>query len=502
MRSTVARALVLVLAGLLALSGCQPVGIGSGQPEKTKSLVIGATAAPPTMDPTAHTAAAVQQVMLYNVYETLVKIDSEGKLKPLLASAWQVSTDRKTYTFTLVDAKFATGAPVKAADVVWSLQRVKDGRTIPNLTKQMSVVDSMSAPDDKTVKVTLSRPSNGWLYDIAGPAGIVFDHSRGEDFANRSAGSGPFVLKEWRPGQSVELARNTAYWGTPARFDSVTFRYFSDASAMNSAMLSGDLDIISNVAAPQQLSQFTNAGDRFTVLDGTTNGEVVLGFNHLNPALAHLKVRQAINYAIDRQGLVKSVWGGKGLLIGSMVPPTDPWYEDRSNTYPFDPAKAKALLAEANVGPIRLRLRVPTLPYAVSSAPLIASQLKDIGIDVTIDELEFPGRWVDLVMTKGDYDMTIVAHVEPRDIVQYGNKDYYWHYNNQAVRDALAKADAGTEQEYVNGMKEVARLISEDAASDWLFLLPNLVVTKKDITGVSKNATSTSFDLTMVAARR
>lgn len=494
------KAIRTALIAVTAVLSLIAAGCSKPAPQASEStLVIGATAQPQTLDPTVNDGAAIPQVLLYNVYETLVKIDNQGEIQPLLADSYSVSTDRLIYTFKLKDGvKFATGTILDADAVVASIERMRTGsKTSPTLKKQMAVVSKAVATDPKTVTVTLSHPSNQWLYDMTQTAGIVIDPGAG-DLATKPAGSGPYQLKEWRQGDSVILEDNPNYWGTKARFDSVTFRYFSDPNAENAAMLAGDLDIVSTVAAPQALDQFSDTS-RYTVIEGTTNGEVVLGMNHDNSALSDLKVRQAINYAIDRQALVDTVWNGKGMLIGSMVPPTDPWYEDLSDTYPYDPAKAKQLLAESgHASGLTLRLRVPTLPYATGAAQFITSQLAQVGITVTVDELEFPSRWIDVVLTQGDYDMTIVAHVEPRDIVRWADPTYYWHYDNKEFQKLIATADKQDATQSVTTMKQAARILATDAAADFLFLLPNLVVTKADISGVPKNSTSLSFDLSTI----
>lgn len=497
------RWLIAVLVATLVLTGCAPSAASSSGGSARRTLTIGASIEPPTMDPTANDAAAVAQALLYNVYETLVKIDNDGKIRPLLAREWSVSTDRTVYTFKLDQgAKFASGRPVRADDVVWSFDRIKNASTVTAVLKrQMAVVDRAEASDEHTVKVTLKNPSNEWLYNIAQTAGIVFDAQAQANLGTTTTGSGPYQLTEWRHGQSVILGRNTNYWGTPARFEQVTFRYFTDANAMNNAMLSGDLDIISNVQAPQALGQFSDSG-RFSVLQGSTNGEVVLGMNNAHAPLDNLKVRQAIRYAINHQALLDTVWAGKGTLIGSMVPPTDPWYEDLSGDYPYDPGKARQLLAEAGVAtPLKLRLRLPTTAYAIGAGQFIASQLKEVGIDCQIDQLEF-ARWVDLVLTKSDYDLTIVAHVEARDIVKFADSSYYWHFNNPEFQQLIKQADEGTEEEQTAKMKQAAKLLSQQAGSDFLFLLPNLVVTRSDIAGVGRNAASLSFDVTAIAGKR
>jgi len=488
-----------LLGGTAAIAVSAAACSGPSTPSATpKTLSVGATLEPSTLDPTMSDAASIPQLLLYNVYETLVKMDSDGNIKPLLAQRWDVSSDRTTYTFTLQQgAKFASGRAVNADAVVAAIQRMRFSISV-TIKSQLAPITSVKAQDASTVVVTLSQPSNAWLYSMTSTAGMIVDPAI-TDMATRPMGSGPFAFSSWTKGDSITLAKNESYWGTPGRFDEVTFRYYVDPNAMISAMLSGDLDIISNLQAPQSLGQFADT-TRFTIVEGTTTGEVTMGFNHSTPALAQLKVRQAICYAIDRKALLNTVWAGHGQLIGSHAAPTEPYYEDLSNTYPYDPEKAKALLAEAGVTNLALRLRVPITKYATDSATFVQSQLKDVGITVTIEQLDF-ARWYTEVFTNGDYDMTIVAHVEPRDLVKWADPKYYWHYNNPELQALVKEADAGSADDYVQLMKQAAKLLADDAAADWLFLMPNLVVTTSDVTGVGQNATSLSFDLTTIASR-
>ena len=497
-----ARTMATVAVALLALlmSACSP---GPSEPQD-RQLVVGASVGPNSMDPSTNDAAAIPQVLLYNVYETLLKIDGDGKLTPLLASEWKVSADGLVYTFELrPQAKFASGGQVDAEAVVASIERiVNDPAVLPVLKNRMAPLDEVVAIDADTVEFTLKEPSHSWLYGMAQTAGIIYDPAGIDQIASQPAGSGPFVMTEWVQGDQVVLSRNDAYWGSATKLAGVTFKYFTDANAMNAAMLSGSLDVVSNVAAPQALDQFSDP-ERFTVLEGVTTGEIVLGFNHTQPMMQDLKVRQAILAGIDREALRDAVWAGKGPLIGSMVPPTDPWYEDLSGLNPYDPEKARSLLAEAGYAPgeLTLRLRVPTLPYAPPAATYIASQLAEVGITVQVEELEFPATWIDEVMRKGNYDMTIVAHVETRDIVNFADPEYYWHYNNPEFQQLIAEADASpTEDEQIALMKQAARILADDAAAGFLWLLPNLVVTKADIEGVDANAPSLSFDMTGAVA--
>lgn len=501
LRRPAARVVAALLGVALLVTGCTQTD-GPDQPPPMRTLVVGATAQPPTMDAAANDAAAISQVLLYNVYETLVKLDNEGNIQPLLANRYDVSGDRLTYTFNLdPQAKFASGRELVAEDVVFSIERLKEKETIKKLKDQMAVVKTARAVDEKTVEVVLKRPSNSWLFDMTSTAGMVVDSKSDVDLATDTAGSGPYELKQWNQGSSVVLGKNPNYWATPARFDEVTFSYFDDANAENAAMLAGQLDIISNVQAPQALDQFSDSS-RFTVVEGSTNGEVVLSFNNESKGLKDKRVRQAINHAIDRQGLIDTVWAGKGQLIGSMVAPTDPWFEDLSGTYAYDPAKAKALLKEAGFEKgLKLRLRLPTLPYATSAGQYVASQLSEVGIDAQIDELEFPSRWIDEVLIKANYDMSIVAHVESRDIVRFADPEYYFRYDNAKFQSLIKDADQASPEEYEAKMRQAAKILAQDAAADWLFLLPNLVVSKDEVTGIAPNSTSLSFDLTTIAKR-
>ncbi|WP_242681292.1 ABC transporter substrate-binding protein [Tessaracoccus sp. SD287] len=496
---------LLALGGAAAsvplLAGCLDNDLPGQTPEGSREISVGASDEPQVLDPVANAQAAIPQVLLYNVYETLVKVDNNGELRGLLASAWTISEDRLTYRFTLHEATtFASGTPLDAAAVVASIEFLRAAKS-PNtsVARAMDQIESVTAEGALTVIVKLTAPSLLWLYDMTSTGGIIVDPAGHETMADAPMGSGPYVFDSHQRGTSITLKRNEKYWGTPQRVDTIVFRYFTDPNAMNSAMLAGDLDVISNLAAPQALDQF--ADERYTVLEGFTTGEVVLGFNHTNPALAKKQVRQAINHAIDRQGLVDTVWGGKGQMIGSMVPPSDPWYEDLSETYPFDPAKAKQLLADAgHATGLTLKLRVPTLPYGPGAATVIKSQLNDVGITVTVEEIDFT-RWINEVFVNAQYDMTIVAHVEARDIVNWANKGYYWKYDNPDFQRLIAEAAAAEQTKAYELMKQAAKLLSDDAVADFLFLLPSLVVTKSTVSGIGNNAPSLSFDLTSVATR-
>ncbi len=531
MTSTRTRTLALVLGGALLMAGCsagsstdgtdddpgaadqpdQDAGADTGgetgdatggDPEADPgqdALTIGLVAEPASLDFTTTDGAAIPQALLYNVYETLVKVDQDGELAGALASDWEVSEDGLTYTFTLVeDAVFGNGEEFTADDVVFSIERVQSEAWTISLKSQMDVVESVEATDEHEVTVTLSEPSNSWLYSMTTRVGAMFDEEGVDDLAASPIGTGPYTFGEWARGTSITLERNADYWGEEPFFDQVTLQYFQDPTALNNAMLTGSINVIGTVQAPESLAEFE--GEDYQIIEGTTNGEVVLSFNNGAEPFDDLLVRQAARHAIDHQALMDTCWAGRGTLIGSMVPPTDPWYEDRTGDYPYDLEGAQALLDEAGAEGVEVRLRVPTLPYAVACGTVVESMLEEAGFEVTIDQLEFPATWLEDVFTNADYEMSIIAHVEPRDVrAVFGNPDYYTKYGTNELAELLDEADAGTEEEQIAAMQDAAELLSQDAAADFLFLLPNLIVAEPGITGLPENAITESFDLSQLA---
>lgn len=461
------------------------------------SATIGFAAEPANLDFTTTDGAAIPEALLVNVYEGLVKLDQDGEIVPLLAESYEVSDDSTVYDFFLREGvTFSNGSPFDADAAVFSIQRVQADWTI-GLAAQMDIVESVEAVDEYHVQVTLAEPSNRWLFDMTQRLGAMFAPDGVDDLASTAVGTGPYLVDEFVRGDRIEMVSNPDYWGELPDFSEVTLRYFNDANATNNALLSGDIDVVGTVQAPEGLSQFED-DDQFTIIEGFTNGEVVLSFNHEREVFDDPRVRQAIRHAIDRDVVRDTAWGGYGELIGSMVPPTDPWYEDLTDVHPYDPERAEELLEEAGATDLQLAFRVPNLPYAVNAAQTVQSQLAQVGVTAEIDVLEFPAVWLDEVFTARNYDMSVINHVEPRDIVQYGNPDYYWAYDNPEVQELFAEADRSDEETYVELMGDAARTISEDAAADWLFLAPNLLVVGEGVQGVPENRIGEAFDLTVL----
>lgn len=491
-------AAAILTVGALSLTGCS-AGSG-GAPADTgdtpSTATIALTGAPVNLDFTTTAGAAIPQALMSNVYEGLVEVNQDGEIVPLLASEWSLSDDRKTYTFTLEEGvTFSNGDPFTAADVQFSFDRVKTDWT-SSLKAKMDVVDSVEVVSDTEVAVHLSQPSNAWLFDIATPVGAIFTPDGVADLANTPVGTGPYEVAAWKQNESIELATREDYWGEKPGVEGVTLQYFADATATTNALRTGDVDAIVNLQAPELVSTF-ESDDAFTVTSGTSSGEITLSFNNRTEPFDDVRVRQAVLYALDRQAIIDTAWNGYGSLTATFVTPKEPYYVDLNEQYAFDPEKAKELLKEAGKENLSITYKVPTRPYAQAVSEIVVSQLKDVGIDVKIESSEFPAVWLDDVFTNHNYEMTTVLAVEARDVLTiFNNPDYYIGYDNAKIAPLAAAADQADEAGYISGMQDVQRQLVDDAASGVLFLLPNIVIAKAELTGVPENAIVEALNLT------
>lgn len=484
-----------VLVGCSAGAGTTGDFDGSdGAGSRDDAVTVGLAAEPSNLDFSKSDGAAIPQLELGNIYETLVKVGQDGKIVPGLATSWKISPDRRTYTFDLVrNATFTNGQKLTAHDVVHSINRVKKDWTI-KLKAKMDPVVSAQAVSPSQVRVTLKQPSNDWLYNMTTRVGAIFGRTVKDDPATRPVGTGPYTFSSWTRGDSIVLTRNDRYWGKKPHFQKVTLKYFKDPTALNNALLSSTIDVIGTMQAPESLPQFPR--DRYEVVEGTTNGEVMLSMNAGKAPFDDKRVRLAVRHGIDHRALVDTCWAGRGQLIGSMVPPTDPWYEDLTKITPYDLAKARGLLKASGKDGSEVRLRLPSLPYAQSCGIVVKSMLEKVGFKVRIDTLEFPAAWLTQVFKGSQYELSIVAHVEPRDIpLVFGDPSYYTHFKNPELAKLLKAADSGTPQQHAASMKKAARLIATDAGADFLFLLPNITVAEKGITGLPRNAVGEGLEL-------
>jgi peptide/nickel transport system substrate-binding protein len=480
---------MLVLAGCSAGASTESTA-GTHEP----SLTIGITGEPANFDFTTTSGAPIPQAMMNNVYEGLVTVDQEGELQPQLAESWTVSEDGLTYDFVLNEGvTFSNGAEFTADDVKFSLERVKTDWTV-NVAK-MAYLDHVEVVSPTEARVVLTRPSNTWIFDMASTVGMMFDQDGVADLATTPVGTGPFTVTEFVVGDHLSFAARDDYWGEAPGMDDITIRYFADAVASTNALRAGDVDMLYDMQAPDLVAQF-ESDDAMQVINGTSTGEIILPFDNREAPFDDLRVRQAFAYAIDREALVETAWAGYGTLIGAMVPPTDPYYEDLTDLYPYDPEKARELLEEAGVEDLSVSFDVPTRPYATAVSEVLVSQLAEVGVTATINSTEFPAVWLDKVFNKHDFEMSIIRASEARDLLPTFNvPTYYIGYDNSEIAPLVEAADQAPYDEWVEGMKEVSEIIAEDVPAVPLFLFPNIVVASADLTGIAGNSVTESMVL-------
>jgi peptide/nickel transport system substrate-binding protein len=451
--------------------------------------VIGFTQEPTSLDPTADATASIATILLDNLYQGLVRLDAAGKITPSLAKTWDVSADGTAVTFHLASGvKWHDGTPFTAQDVKFSWDRAADPNTSPVNPHRdyWAPVKSVDVTDDSTVKVTLNQYSDNWLFHMAAGSACIVSPKSADNNKTNPVGTGPFKFGTWNHGASLGLTRNNEYWGTQAKLTDIEFRFFSDANAMTNAIKAGDVDALGQPTALEQVASFQQ-DPNFTVIKGAASGKFMISINESNAALSDKRVRQALYAAIDRKAYIDGYHAGLAVPIGSHATPNDgePYYADMTAVNTFDPSKAKQLLDAAGQSGLKLRLaQVSSFPYAVRYTDILGSQLQAIGVQLDVQPMEFP-RWLQQVFSNAqDYDLTIIDHVEERDIGNYGNPKYYWHYDNVELAGWLKQADAEPDQTKRNALyKQVQQQLADDAANLWVAAQYNLGILKKGLQG-------------------
>ncbi|QND61032.1 ABC transporter substrate-binding protein [Mesorhizobium huakuii] len=461
-------------------------------------LVIGIPLEPPHLDPTAGAAAAIREVTYANIFEGLTRIGPNSEVLPDLAESWTVSDDGKVYTFKLhTGVKFHDGSDFSADDVKFSLDRARAENSV-NAQKQLfAAIDKVDVVDPATVKVTLTHPQGSFLYNMGWGDAVIVSPKSADTNKEKPVGTGPFKFENWAKGSSITLVKSDHYWGAPAFLEKVEFRIVPDAAAAVPALLSGDIQAFP-FFDPDSVSQVKD-DPRFKVVVGATEGETILSINNKKPPFDKLQVRQAISYALDRKAIIDGASAGLGLPIGSHMSPANKYYVDLTGRYPHDVAKAKELLKEAGLeNGFKATLRLPPTSYARLGGEIIASQLRDVGINLEIIPVEW-AQWLDQVFTKKDYDLTIVSHTEPNDIDIYARKDYYFNYDNPAFNKVIADLELTSDEAKRKDLyAQAQKILADDAVVGFLYELPKVGVWDAKLQGLWENAPIPANDLTKV----
>ena len=444
------------------------------------NVVVAASAAPAGLDFTTTGGAAAPQALVGNVYETLVRIDASGTPVPHLAE--RVERGSGTFTFHLRDGvTFADGTPFTADDAAFSIHYVQNEWT-NGLKAQMDPVTHVEVVDERTLRVTVeggTAAEDAWLWSMGTLTGAMMTPAGVDRLATAPLGTGPYTVARFDVGEAIEFDAREDYWGGDVARDGL-IRYFDDPVSAVNALRVGDADVVWGMQAPQLIDTLP---EDIRVEVGTTNGEVLLSMNNTRAPFDDPDVRRAVAYAVDRAAVNEVVYNGLATDTGGApVPPTDPWYPDR-DFYPFDPDKARELLAGRTP---EITITVPNRPYAQEASELIYSQLRDVGFRVRLETVEFPAVWLNQVLKGHDYQASLVAHVEPRDVpMLFGNPDYYLGYDNAVVRERIAAGDmAGAVDQIMN-----------DAAALTLANAPNIVLYAPGVSGLDPNVVTDSLPL-------
>jgi peptide/nickel transport system substrate-binding protein len=480
------RRTVLTTAALATVPLALPQALAQGRKD---SIVLAMALEPsPGLDPTGGAASSISEVTLYNIYETLTKINSDGSVTPLLAESWEISPDLKTYTFKLrKGVKFHNGEPFNAQAVKFSFDRAgadkstnKDKRTFANLSTQ--------AVDDSTVVILTREIDPDFPFLLGQGTAIIVEPKSAETNATKPVGTGPYKLENWVKGSSITLVKSDSYRNANAvKIKKATFRFIPDPAAQVAALLAGDVDAFPRVT-PRSVPQFKAKPKSQLVVSGS-RAKTILAINNKKKPLDDVRVRRAIAAAIDRKAVIQGAGDGYGAPIGSHYVPGAFGYVDTTGINPYNPEKAKALLKEAGVTtPLELTMTLPPPPYARQGGEVIASQLAKVGINAKLQNVEW-AQW--LSNTYGgahNYDLTIISHVEPFDLGNFAKPDYYWNYQSSKFNELYDKIKtAQRPADRAKLLADAQRLLAEDCVHAFLYQPQWVTVANKNIKGLWKD---------------
>jgi peptide/nickel transport system substrate-binding protein len=462
-------------------------GLARAQGRKDQLVLAMALEPSPGLDPTGGAASSIGEVTLYNIYETLTKINADGSVSPLLAESWEVSPDLTTYTFRLrKGVTFHNGEPFNAQAVKFSFDRAggerstnKDKRTFANLTTRVV--------DEHTVVLLTREIDPDFPFLLGQATAVIVEPRSAETNATRPVGTGPYRLENWVRGSSVTLAKWDGHRNAAnVKIRRATFRFIPDPAAQVAALLAGDVDAFPRVT-PRSVAQFKD-NPRFQVVVSGSRAKTILAINNRRKPLDDLRVRRAISAAIDRRAVIQGAGDGYGAPIGSHYVPGAFGYIDTTGLNPHDPDKARALLREAGItGPLELTITLPPPPYARQGGEVIASQLAKVGITAKLQNVEW-AQWLSNVYGAKNYDLTIISHVEPFDLGNFAKPDYYWNYANpkfNALYDRIKTAQRPADRAKLLG--EAQRLLAEDAVHAFLYQPQWVTVASRNLRGLWKD---------------
>lgn len=456
----------------------------------TNELVVGiAQDLDSSLDPHKTVKAGTREVM-FNVFEGLMKPTPSGDLTPAIAENYTVSEDRMTYTFTLREGvKFHNGDTVTAEDVKYSLERCAAATETGIVqVEAFSVIQSIEIPDEKTVSITISEPSNEFVSYLT-TAILPADYTEQD---TKPVGTGPFKVVSRTAQDAIVLEKFDEYWGTPAQLDKVTLKIMENADSLMMSMQSGAIDLTAHLTS----DQVAQLEEDFNVAEGTMNLVQAMYLNNAEKPFDDVRVRQALCYAVDKQQVIDLAFDGYGSPIGSSMYPAFGKYFDDSltNYYTHDVEKAKELLAEAGYPDgFEMTITVPSnyKPH-MDTAEVLVQQLAEVGVKATIQPIEWES-WVSDVYSGRQFQATVVgvdaSNMTARALLERFTSDYgknFINYNS-AEYDALFQQVLTTYDDAAQTAlyKEMEADLTKNAANVYIQDLADLVAVRKGVEGVT-----------------
>lgn len=455
----------------------------SGAELPSTTLDIGVRAAPASLDIHTEKGVAIEQALMGNVYEGLLRRNEKNTAEAGIATSWDVSKDALTYTFHLASgAHFSDGSELSAQDAVWSFQQTIEKKYVG--ADDLEKLASVRAPDDSTLIITVKSPDPELLWKLGGRAGLIFDQDAAD--ATTPLGSGPFTIGAWEKGKTLTLQRDDDYWAGTAAVKTATLHYYSDTAAEVKALEAGTLQAAYGISAEQMQ---TLKGKGFTTAAGDTTNVVVLGFNNdASSVLSDKRFRQAVRYMIDEPAIISAL-GGLHAEQGGPLPSLDPGYEKLSDMFPVDPAKGRSLSYYFGAGYYHKLWVVTPDTIDPTIAKMVVEQLRAGGLVAEVKTI-VADEWDTTVVQNHDFDLALTLTSESHNLGLYADPSTSnpWTYSTSAGAEEYAKAQsATTEADYEKYIKQTARTVSEEAPADWLYQERIAVAWSAKVTGVSPN---------------
>lgn len=458
-------------------------------------LIVGQIAEPKALDPAQVTAVNDFRIMM-NLYDGLVRYaDGTLEVEPSLASDWEISDDGTVYTFTLRDdVTFHDGSDFDAEAVVFNFERMLDEEhpyhdTGPfPLAFFFDAVETVEATGEHEVTFTLEEPYAPFLSNLAYPTGLIVSpaavEEHGEEIGRNPSGTGPFRFDEWESNSRVVVTRNEAYWDGAPSLEAVVFRPITDANTRVAEMLSGGIDLMVEVP-PDNVADMAE-DEAFEVYEQAGPHLWFLILNTREGPFQDKAMRQAINYAIDKRSLVDDVLQGTAEVAAGPIPPAFDWaYNEELEPYPYDPDKARELIAEAGHEGAELTFYVTEggsgMLDPVPMGTAIQADLAEVGLEVEIETYEW-NTFLDRVNPglEGKADMAQMAWMtnDPdtlpflalrSDAMPEEGGFNSGYYSNERVDELLEQARRSVDQEERAELyREMQEIVHEDAP--WAFV--------------------------------